>query len=882
MKAAAACALLLATAGESRADDVKPPADPRAAFGFKTPTEKPLDCSDGTDFGCARATDPLADRVPFALSTWLPAAYLLTLPIADSTHDQVAGYALGASRDETGPAFAGANGLENRWTIDGAPADSLRTGGADTKVPVTFLDGILVTAGGFAARDRTSTGGTIDARLKRGTATHQLDAYVWGGLTADARHVEATPNAYMVRSGTLETNAEVSASVVGTGPIGHYFGGNVWYAAGIAPSLTSSRFDFIASRLVDTDDDGVPDGAPGIVKTQLIEANRVSPLTYSVPAMARLGLDNGPHHVELTLVGSAGNATRFQFNSTLPAGGIDATNVVVDGIATYRGEWKDTRARLQLAWHRNSHSEHARDPNAADIPQQLSAYVPPTLADDPVLALQCSDGTVGDPFQKITNCPVPFGWFQSGGAGLLVDQTADRPSITAELAHRFGNHALRIGGTGEDSRLTTDSRFTGGEQLRSLFVGEQSVRHFVAQDQPCTDDITTACTYIDVSELNYRTRYTAAYIEDTWAMAPDLMVDGGVRWELMWVGPALHFSNQIAPRLGATWDPWGKGRSRLWVSMGRSYAMMVAGVGSTILVHDRTADDLTFQGASSRGVNPGAALSVADGVEPITQDEITAGAEVAALRQARARIWAQGRWLRRGLESTPTGFDNPGRDPSSLPALRDTALVAAEVETDLFAKTVLRVGYMYGRTTGSWTGAYDPHNGAALYNTPDFDVVSVNQSGPLPTDMGSRLYFEAARRGRVGPVALGMSARFTAASGRPRDALANGEEGLIYLIDRGAYGRGPLQTQANVRLAATYRGFDITLDLFNLFNRRDETNYDTVYASGVIHPIQGGTSEDLVFLRTEDGLVATRRPSYLTGTAFQSPFSGYLGIHRSF
>ena len=97
-------------------------------------------------------------------------------------------------------------------------------------------------------------------------------------------------------------------------------------------------------------------------------------------------------------------------------------------------------------------------------------------------------------------------------------------------------------------------------------------------------------------------------------------------------------------------------------------ADVAAGVGSTILLHDRTADDLTFQGSTTRSVNTGAALSVADGVQPITQDELTAGFEVAALRQLRARIWVQGRWLERGLESTPTGFDNPGRDPSSAGA----------------------------------------------------------------------------------------------------------------------------------------------------------------------------------------------------------------------
>src|SRR3569623_3694447 len=198
--------------------------------------------------------------------------------------------------------------------------------------------------------------------------------------------------------------------------------------------------------------------------------------------------------------------------------------------------------------------------------------------------------------------------------------------------------------------------------------------------------------------------------------------------------------------------------------MGRSYALRAAGGGATILRHDRTADDLTVYGATTRSGNTGAALAVADGVQPITQDELPAGFEGAALRQLRARVWVQGRWLERGLESTPTGFDNPGRAPSSLPALRDTELVAAELESNLPAKTVLRVGFLSGHTSGAWAGAYDPHNGAALFNTPDFDVTSVNQNGLLPTALGQRLYFEALRRGHLGEVELYVAARFTVAA----------------------------------------------------------------------------------------------------------------------
>ena len=155
-----------------------PPAPTRAenlrdVFGLPRTAAAPS-CGDGLVFGCAVATDALDPATPYALSTWLSRDYLRRLPVADATQDLVASYALGAFRDEAGVVIGGASGLENRWTIDGAPADNLRTGAADTLVPIQFLDGIWVSAGGFSARDRATTGGTIDARLRRGTEHHEV------------------------------------------------------------------------------------------------------------------------------------------------------------------------------------------------------------------------------------------------------------------------------------------------------------------------------------------------------------------------------------------------------------------------------------------------------------------------------------------------------------------------------------------------------------------------------------------------------------------------------------------------------------------------------------------------------------------------------------
>lgn len=858
--------------------------DPRDAFGFKTkkPAAPPLDCSDGTAFGCTGASDPLAETAsPYTLATWLPASYLLRLPVADAAHDAVAAYALGANHDGAGPSFAGATGLENRWTVEGAPADNVFTGAADTRIPLAFLDGILVSAGGFTARDRTSTGGTIDARLRRGGKTHEVEVRAWAGYTAPNRQRPIAPFTFQVRRGELDIGPEASVHAVASGPLGELLGGRAWYAAGLGAELSSIQLTWTSGIARDINGDGIVDGLPGVVPVDRVDRYSRRPVTWRAPFMLRAGLERGVHSFEATLVGAFSTDTFYLYNSTLQASGTAGRSVIGDGILTWRGTWKDTRARAQLAWHRSTRHQRASDASAARIPQLLTAYVPTSLPGDEQLAAMCDDTSPDDPYPLITNCPVPTGWFASDGAGLLVDTTSDRPSLTADIAHRIGNNVVRVGATAEDSRFVREARFTGGYQVRSLFTEHRSERRFIDRQAICNTELALPCPTIDTSVLRYRTRYTAAYVEDTWQPTKAISVDAGLRWELMWVGPVLHFSDQLAPRLGMSWDPLGQGRSRVWASMGRSFAMLPAGLGPTLIERDRTVDYIVSPFGEARAVDTGAVYSVAPEVEPIAQDELTTGAQVALARTVRATVWMQGRWLRRGLDTTTLGFDNPGR-AGGTQAIRETGLVAAELATAPTARLVLRAGYMYGRTIGSWTGAYDPRQGPVLYSGTDFDSTSANLLGRLPTDLGHRTYIEAERNGHIASVPVALAMRLTAGSGRPRSALAEADDGLIYLIPRGSAGRNPFVTQANIRMSARWHGVDITLDLLNVFNRRDAIAVEEVYAVGPLRPIDGGSREDLVWLKTDTGLESARRNNYAHATAYQSPLSAVLGIRQSF
>jgi hypothetical protein len=451
--------------------------------------------------------------------------------------------------------------------------------------------------------------------------------------------------------------------------------------------------------------------------------------------------------------------------------------------------------------------------------------------------------------------------------------------VTGDLAHRWGNHVIRAGTALEDTRLVTTTRFTANELQHSLFPGELSHERFYRGT--CSDDPNLPCDYAAGSQLIYRTVYAAGYAEDTFSPADGISVDGGLRWELMWVGTRLHFSHELSPRLGIAWDVLGGGRSRLWASLGRTFAMLPAGIGATVIQRDATVEDFELGSITSRTHDAGSAFRVEPGIAPIEQDEVTLGAEFALAGALRATAWGQGRFVRRGLETTPDGFDNPGRN-GDIAATRETELVALQLELRRREATTIRAGVMWGRTIGTWAGPYDPRQGINLLQGTAWDENASNLYGPLPTDLGGRVFVEAERHAALGSVGLTIATRLTAASGRPRNVLASGADGVVELLPRGSAGRNAMTTQADLRVAARWRGLDVTLDLVNLFDRREVTNLDETYTDDSVRPIEGGSASDLVFLKNASGAPAHRRTAFQVPTAYQPPLSVTLGVHMAF
>jgi hypothetical protein len=131
-------------------------------------------------------------------------------------------------------------------------------------------------------------------------------------------------------------------------------------------------------------------------------------------------------------------------------------------------------------------------------------------------------------------------------------------------------------------------------------------------------------------------------------------------------------------------------------------------------------------------------------------------------------------------------------------------------------------------------------------------------------------------------VSVDVATRLSLASGRPRTAFADTDVGVVALVPRGSLGRGPMIAQANLRLAAHWRGFDLMLDIFNVFDRAEATLVDEMYAEGIVRPIDGGSYQDLVFLKTDTGNPPRRRTAFGLPAAFQGPISASLGLRHTF
>jgi hypothetical protein len=897
-------ALAVAAPRAAVADEPAPAGDPRDVFGLgRKDRERELaTCAAPRALPCPWASgdagedadrgdggdDPV--RAPAAVVTRLSRARLDRIPLADADVDGAAALAVGGARDDVGAFYGGATGLENRWTLDGAPIDSPRTGALDSRVPLAFVDHVTVTTAGMSARTRAGTGAVIDAALVAGGASHRARAQAWLGGALPGRTPPVVPGELRLFDSRFEAPRAASAAAIVDGPLPALAGARTWYAAGVAPQLTSNPLVRRSYRLTDDDGDRAADReADGTYRrVALHDPRRRDSWAWSVPVLLRVGADRGAHHLALTGLATYAGDTRWLALAEDTAAGVDRRTLRLDGVASWRGRRGATRGWAQAAWHRSATTE-APHAGGGDAPAHGYAYVPPPLpggeldAIDGAVRLGCADGGVDDVVPTIAQCPLPRGYYWTGGAGRLSDARNDRPSVSAEVAHRLGEHTLYAGVAADDGQLVRRDRYTGGSYRHQLgdglYLDYQQVEIGAGPDFPDDCGDAGSCRVLAASERVYRTRHAAAWLVERWRPAATIDVEVGLRGEHAQLGTAL-VVRELLPRAGVAWDFLGGGRSRAFLGWGRFAAPLPTATGERLFAGPTVLQTAHFgDQQSSSVVNAPAGTVVADGAGATRVDEVVGGVDVGVVDLVRVAVTARHRRLGRALDDGPDGLGNPGAARGTTAARRDATEVTAALETTPTAIATVRAGYAWSRLRGNWPGPWDPIEGTTAGFSGLFaDGGATNADGPLPGDQPHRFFAELAARGRAAGFALDGGVRAFVASGRPRSV--RGAVGApSFLLPRGAGGRLPAISQANLHLAARRGKVALTLDVFNLFDRRAVTAIDEVYADGA-RPIVGGDAADLMFARpaADDGAPLARNPRYGQPTRYQAPLFALLGV----
>ena len=862
--------------------------------GDETAPEDDVSCDgDAPPWPCLARADGEPEVAPAEARESLDVRRLLDLGAGDVSQVAGAARALGAWVEaDGGVSLAGATSLEHRWTVDGFPIDALNNGGAETRIPLAFLESIEVITGGVPASARASTGAIIDARLRGGTE-ETLEVRAWTGASAPARALRPVPDVYRPLTLELDDPRAFGAIATGGGPLGLPVLDRGWFFLGGSATVNNDGAERVSHRLRDVDGDGLYDrAADGTLVTDVIDRQRRGGLAApSLAMVARAGGRKGAHELTATALTTFAMFSLMSPDGTAAATTRTRTAFVGDAFVTWSARWPRTELTVTAGWHRATRRESPRAAGAGDRIQIATAFIPRAseVPEDAFFAVACTDSAdpEEDPFPTVLNCPVPTGYYRFGGIGHLIDLVSDRPVVTAEVARRFraaGRHRAALGVTGEDARWVVDQRWSGGRIEGRLSVDAILTWRYVETEGDGLDDDCGSigpCRFLDVAREIYRTRYLAAWLEDAWQPARGMTVQAGLRWESMEVGDAVGFSDQLAPRVGVALDPGARGRGRLYAAWSRFHAALPAGLGIHVADEPALYTRLDVPSGRVDALSPNGGVDIAADLAAPVVEEVLAGVDWAIAERLQVGARIRQRSLRHGMEVIDGVLDNPGDVAGGPePVRRDSTDLEAWFGNRPDAAVHVKVGWIHSRQRGSWPGPYDPIEGVRLYES-SYEG-DYNDHGKLPLDLPHRLIAETILAGARAGYDLTMGLRFEVASGRPVGTLA-GPDGKVRLLPRGSAGRMPTTSTAILHVAARRGRFELAVDLVDVFDRRAPAAVDERWTTAEdVRPIEGGSEADLIWVRDIDGRRVAPNPGYGMATRYRAPLAGRVSLSATF
>lgn len=430
------------------------------------------------------------------------------------------------------PSISGASVAENAYFINGLNITNFANFLGGSVVPFDFYRSMEVKTGGYSAEYGRSTGGFVNAVTKSGT--NEFTGAIHGNWAVKSLYDQA-PDSYAQRN-ALDERESTSVVVELGGPI-----------------IRDRLFFYGLAEMRDVE-----------ARDSSITAHSTTVQTSDDPfyGLKLDGYITQDHRLELTYFDTSRETLydTYDFDpSTDTTGEYQASTLAANGgeswVARYTGSLTDWLT-ISAAYGKNKDSNSTL--------QTSDAFY--ALDDRSGVAIRVSPN-------------------QAGAANEVIEMEREFYRADADIYFNFlGDHHVRVGYDKEKNELLSTTR-RPGEFMRAYYY------HTASADTPQAQggNLAVGEDYVEVEVYDSGGAFSgeneAYYIQDEWDVNDRLTLNLGVRVDKFLlnnlVGQELtNFDNEVGPRLGFAYDPWGDGQGRLYGFWGRYYMPIAANTAS--------------------------------------------------------------------------------------------------------------------------------------------------------------------------------------------------------------------------------------------------------------------------------------------------------------
>jgi len=814
---------------------------------------------------------PVVDTTTASVGTNMSARTIESLP-TDRNYSSVVQIMPGVSSDailnQDNPdqptiSVYGSSGAENVFYIDGVNTTGAEYGFQGKELNFEFIEAIDVKTGGYEAEYGRSTGGIINVITKSGG--NEFHGDVFGYYDNDS----------------LQDKAK---SVVSTTTTAGFTKED--YGIGLGGYLKKDRLWFFGAydRVTNSTDKTLPDGpragdvvtskskhnlGSGKLTLKLTDSQTLTGTFFQDPRDDTGAISDSNHSL---------NGEPLTYLGLRSFGGKDYA-LRYDGILG--GNWVVSG---QLARHREENS------------------IGPANSAGDVIEFRDADQN----------------FFQTGGFGLLQTKSFDRKSGGGAVTRFLGGHEIKFGAEYEKEGADVTRRYSGGQQI-DFFDNPTGGPRIYSHFYWTTPNATLNNAPVSALVASPEHKVTSLYLQDKWAVQPNLTISYGLRWDRQEIIDAegtkqIDLKKDFAPRLGFTWDPGREGKSKVYGSYGRYYEQIPMDLVIRSFSFERQARIFNYSATSTvpdaqaeNDLGTGSAIfgGFTEPADPNLRNQYLNEYILGYEREVRPDVAVGIKGIYRDYAEVIEDFlcaddgtyciGNPGKGimkriftldySQTFPAPKPKRTykgVQIDVTKRLSNNWQALASYVYSKIDGNFDGLYAPFtnvgadpNISAAYDYYDFftngsDLSRITNKGPLSNDRRHQFKFSGTYFTPFN-LSIGVSAYYRTGTPLTRygysDIYARYE---FFLTERGAEGRTPDTYEADLHLGYPIivgaAKINLLADVFNLLNAQRPVLLDERWDSQ----------------EADNAAPAPTNPGYLKPVLRTPPRSYRLGVRVSF